>query len=78
MIEIKSTKVGKLEEELYEILKKYKGRYVIVSFNPLSLKFFRKKDSSIIRGQLSYNFKDSEYNCLFKLGLMRMWLNFLS
>lgn len=78
MIEVKSNKVGVLEEELYKILKDYKGRYVIVSFNPMTLKYFRKKDSSIIRGQLSYNYKDSKMNAILKLFLRRMWLNVFS
>lgn len=78
MVEVKSVKVGKLEEEVYKILKKYEGRYVVVSFNPLTLRYFRKKDSSIIRGQISYNYKDSKYSPIFKFCLRNMWLNILS
>lgn len=78
MVEVKSVKVGKLEEEVYRILKEYKGRYVIISFNPFTLRYFRKKDPLIIRGQLSYNYKDSKYNCFEKLMLRRMWLNIFS
>ena len=37
MVEIKSTKVGRLEELVYNILKDYKGKYTVVSFNPFSL-----------------------------------------
>lgn len=76
MIEIKSNKVGVLEEAVYKILKEYKGRYVIVSFNPMSLNYFRKKDSSIIRGQLSYSYRDSKYNFIIKFILRRMLFNF--
>lgn len=78
MIEIKSTKVGKLEELVYEALKGYNGQYVIVSFNPFTLQYFKKKDSSIIRGQLSYNYRDSKFNWLMKLALRRMWFNIIS
>lgn len=78
MVEVKSSKVGMLEEETYKILKEYKGRCVIVSFNPFTLNYFRKKDPSIIRGQLSYNYKDSKYNCILKLALKKMWLNIFS
>lgn len=78
MVEVKSSKVGKLEEEVYRILKNYKGRYVIVSFNPFSLRYFRKKDSSIIRGQLSCSYKDSKYNKLMKISLRNMWFNVFS
>ena len=78
MVEVKSSSVGALEEELYKILKEYTGRYVIVSFNPMTLKYFRKKDSSIIRGQLSYNYKDSTINCVLKMCLKKMWFNIFS
>ena len=78
VIEVKSTRVGKLEETVYNILKKYNGRYVIESFNPFSLRYFKKKDSSIIRGQLSYNYKNSKYNFIFKAFLRKMWFNIFS
>ena len=78
MVEIKSDKVGDLEEETYKLLKEYRGRYVIVSFNPFTLRYFRKKDSSIIRGQLSYSYKDSKMNFLFKIALRNLWLNVFS
>lgn len=78
MIEVKSTKVGLLEEELYKILKNYKGRYVIVSFNPSTLRYFKKKDPTIIRGQISYNYDKTNFNCFFKLCLKKMWFNILS
>ena len=73
-----SNKVGDLEGETYKILKEYKGRYVIVSFNPFTLSYFRKRDPSIIRGQLSCSYKDSKYNFFLKLALKRMWLNVFS
>lgn len=78
MVEIKSNKVGLLEEKVYEILKEYKGKFVIVSFNPFSLRYFRKKDSSIIRGQLSYSYKKSKFNWFVKFVLSRMLFNFIS
>ncbi len=78
MIEIKSNKVGVLEEKTYEILKNYRGRYVVVSFNPFSLKYFRKRDSSIIRGQLSYSYDGSGYPWLVRVCLRRLWFNFIS
>lgn len=78
MIEVKSNSVGKLEEKVYELLKGYKGRYVIVSFNPFSLRYFKKKDPSIIRGQLSYNYKNSKYNFLLRFILRNMLFNIFS
>ena len=78
MVEIKSNRVGILEERVYDLLKNYRGRYVVVSFNPLSLRYFKKRDPFIIRGQLSYNYKNSKMNKLFKFMLRNMWLNVFS
>lgn len=78
MIEIKSSKVGLLEEKVYDLLKDYKGRYVIVCFNPFTLRYFKKKDPLIIRGQLSYNYNDSKYNSVLKFLLRNMWMNIFS
>ena len=78
MIEIKSTKVGVLEEKVIDLLKGYNGRYVVVCFNPMTLRYFRKKAPHIIRGQLSYSYKKSKYNFALKYILSHMLLNFLS
>lgn len=79
MIEIKSGKRNKrLVDEVYNLLKEYKGRFVIISFNPYILKLIRKKDKSIIRGQLSYNYKSSKMNFVFKSMLKRLMFNFIS
>lgn len=78
MVEIKSNKIGELEDRVYDLLKDYKGRYVIVCFNPFTLGYFKKKDPSIIRGQLSYNYENSKFNFIFKFMLRKMWFNFIS
>lgn len=78
VIELKSTRVGRLENAVYNILKDYKGKYVIESFNPMCLRYFKKKDPSIIRGQLSYNYENSKYNFIFKAFLRKMWFNIFS
>lgn len=78
MVEVKSMKVRKLVEQVYNILKDYKGEYVVVSFNPYVLKLFRKLDKSIIRGQLSYSYKDSKINKAFKFCLSHLLFNFIS
>ncbi len=78
MVEVKSSKVGLLENKVYELLKNYKGKYVIVSFNPFTLRYFRKIDSSIIRGQISYNYKSSKMNFFLKFILRNMLLNVFS
>lgn len=41
-----------LEDEVLKILKDYKGKYVIISFNPFSLQYIRRKDKNIITGLL--------------------------
>ena len=63
-----------------EYLKKYKGVYCIESFNPLGLRWFKRNDKRIIRGQLSSDFmKDKEDgNKVLYWLLSRLLLNFLS
>lgn len=78
MIEIKSSRSKMLSKKVYEILKEYKGRYVIVSFNPFILRYFRKKAPYIIRGQLSYSYRKSKYNFILKFMLSRLLFNFIS
>ena len=62
LIEIKQeNKVGKLEQNLMNILKDYKGDYAIQSFNPFCIYWFKKHRKDYIRGQLltnkyNYNF----------------------
>ena len=62
LIEIKSESVhvGPLEEKLHETFKKDKGEVAIESFNPLSIRYMRKKDPEYIIGQLSYDFKGKD------------------
>ena len=58
LIEIKQNgKVGELESKIYEKLKAYKGEFVIESFNPFTLEWFKNNAPEIIRGQLSSFFK---------------------
>jgi glycerophosphoryl diester phosphodiesterase len=69
IIELKyDVKCGVLEEKVIEILKGYKGKYAIKSFNPLSVRYFKKKMPEAIRGQLTSNFKTRKilYNFLAK------------
>ncbi|MGN1193294.1 MAG: glycerophosphodiester phosphodiesterase [Dorea sp.] len=42
-------------KEAYRILKNYPGPYMVQSFNPLGLRWFRKNVPDILRGQLSSN-----------------------
>lgn len=40
-----------------DILKNYKGKYIIESFNPLALSWYRNNRNDVIRGQLSCHFR---------------------
>ena len=42
-------------KETYQLLKSYTGPYMIQSFNPLGLRWFRQNVPDILRGQLSSN-----------------------
>lgn len=50
-------KAERLCSAVSEILKGYKGFYVIESFNPLGLLWYRKHYPQVIRGQLSTDFR---------------------
>ena len=78
MVEIKPHRVKELVDRTYDILKDYKGRFVVVSFSPYALKLIMKKDKGIIRGQLSYSYKNSKMNGLVRFCLSHMLFNFVS
>ncbi len=59
MIELKPEKDCKVfAQKVYEILKKYKGRYAVKSFDPRPLIWFRKNAPKVPRGMLSSDFKN--------------------
>lgn len=75
LIEIKNTeKVGKLEKKLVELLKDYKGKYAVQSFNPFCINWFKKNAPKVLRGQLASNMKNE--NIFKRLILKNMLLNF--
>lgn len=79
IIELKyDTRVGRLENKVMEELYKYKGKYAIHSFNPLSLLFLKNKFPNVIRGQISCDFRDIKMNIVVKWILKSMCLNKLS
>ena len=79
MIELKNSgKARSLEQHTYELLKKYSGDYVIQSFNPFSLGWFKKNAPQIIRGQLSGSFKDVDLQFYKKFLLRNLLLNKIS
>lgn len=79
LIELKhDVKVGKLEKETMKYLKKYKGEYAIMSFNPFTLLYFKKEYSNIIRGQLAYDLNDKKINFIKKFLIKNMCFNFIT
>ena len=61
VVELKeSVGVFDLEKRTYYLLKGYKGKYAVMSFNPISLWFFRVFAPDITRGQLISRFKNKK------------------
>lgn len=76
LIEIKPhKKIGVLEQKLINILKNYKGKYAIQSFDPIILYWFKKNYPNIIRGQLSCKYKNKKIPIYQKFILSNMLLN---
>ena len=79
VIEFKyDTKAGRLEEEAMNLLKDYKGKYVIKSFNPLTVNWFKKNYPDIIRGQLGSSYEKIEVNGFLRVLLSHMLFNFIT
>lgn len=79
LIEIKNQLTdGKLEEKLNIILSKYKGEYAIQSFNPYSVGWFAKNNPSILRGQLSGDFKNENLPNYKKIMMRYFLMNWYS
>lgn len=79
IIELKyDVKSGRLEKKLLELLKNYNGKFVIKSFSPLSIYWFKKHAPNIIRGQLSCDFTKSNYNFIKKFVLRNMLFNIIT
>lgn len=79
IIELKTdVKCGILEKETVNILKKYKGEYVLKSFNPFSVYWLKKHYPEIIRGQLASNFRNDKMNIVKRLFLKNMLLNLIT
>lgn len=60
------------------ILQNYTGKYMVQSFNPLALHWYKKNMKSIYRGQLSKNFSRGTSNDFISSLLGSLLLNFLS
>ena len=78
LIEIKQNKkIGPLEEELMTLLKNYKGKYAIQSFNSRTLYWFKKNYPNILRGQLSAKSFPKKSNKIINFITKNMLLNFI-
>lgn len=76
LIELKQTnKVGELESLFMKIMKKYKGKYAIQSFNPNVLYWFKRNYPKVLRGQLSYKYNKQKISTIKKVILSNMLLN---
>ncbi|MBO4901093.1 MAG: glycerophosphodiester phosphodiesterase [Lachnospiraceae bacterium] len=61
------------------LLKNYKGLYIIESFNPLALSWYRKNRNEIIRGQLSDRFRRKDgYKGALYFFLKHLMLNWMT
>jgi glycerophosphoryl diester phosphodiesterase len=79
LIELKNShKVGLLEEALVQRLARYNGEFMLQSFNPLRVKWLKKHTPSIIRGQISGLYENSQLKSYQKFILKYMFFNFLS
>jgi Glycerophosphoryl diester phosphodiesterase len=70
--------VGELEQRASDMLKHYNGKFLVQSFNPYSLKWFKDNKPEFIRGQLSYDFRDKNINKFKKFMLQYMLLNYIT
>lgn len=79
MIEFKTDKTdNNLEKHAYELLKNYTGEYVVQSFNPSVIKWFRFNATEVIRGQLSCKNYDMSINIVNRFILRYMVLNIIT
>ncbi|MBN2794811.1 MAG: glycerophosphodiester phosphodiesterase [Clostridia bacterium] len=67
-----------VEKKSYELLKNYKGDYIIQSFNPMSLLWFKRNASHIVRGQLSCRHEKQQMNILLKFIMRNVLTNWMT
>lgn len=64
-----------MSSEVYKIVKNYEGKFAIQSFNPRVLLWYKENANNIIRGQISFDYKDTVIKWYKKLFLRGMILN---
>ena len=78
-IELKTDVDGfRICEVLTKYLDKYKGKFIVKSFNPFYIWWFRMYRPEFIRGLLVSKLKKKKLNNFFKYALYNMWFNFLA
>lgn len=80
LVEIKEDEGGtSVAKAAHEALKKYEGDFIVESFNPLALAYFKKHMPEVMRGFLSQNFlKQKKYRKPLYFLLQNMLLNSVS
>lgn len=81
IIEIKNcNNIKELGKATHDILKNYKGKFAVESFNPFVLEWYKRNAPNVIRGQLSGDYKkfEGKTNIVEQLVLTNMLLNFLT
>ena len=76
LIEIKNYgKVGLIEKQIWKVLQGYSGEYMVESFNPYSLEWFKLNAPNIRRGQIASFFKNKEIVGAKRFALKHMLYN---
>lgn len=79
IIELKcDAKREMLEKELIKIIRNYKGKYAVKSFDPFAIRYFKKHYPEAIRGQLASDFKGDKMSTIKKLFFSKMLFNFMT
>jgi glycerophosphoryl diester phosphodiesterase len=80
IVEIKSERINVSDcAHIDRLLRAYEGPYCIESFNPMVLFWFRIHHNSVVRGQLSSNFrKDEGYSNALYFFMQHLMLNFFA
>lgn len=76
LIEIKNdNKIGRLEKNVIDILKTYKGKFAVQSRNPYVLEYLHTYAPEITKGQISGFFKEEHLSFIKKSALKKMKFN---
>ncbi len=72
LIELKDYNIkSDLEQKVYELISKHKGDYAVMSFNPYSVRWFKRFAPEVVRGILSSSFKNEKISFVKKFMLSK-------